>query len=84
MLYAWATEEEFSAWHDKVKAHLGLPRPGINAATGEVDESAQWTNDYTSPTLSGDLVVAYVDDDIASQFSDGLGTPYQATPTVMP
>lgn len=76
MFYSWPSLDSFNAWHDSAKSALGIPYAGRNAATGEIDESAQWTTAYTEPTVvaEGD-VRAYVEDHVASLIPDGLGTP---------
>jgi len=74
MWYSWPNLEAFTVWHDAVCVALGIPYPGRNAATGEVDESAQWTTSYTEPVV-GDDVRAFVDDAVATLVPDGLGVP---------
>lgn len=76
MFYCWLSLDAFNAWHDSAKLALGIPFPGRNAATGEIDESAQWTTAYTEPVIVTDTDVrAYVEDHVASLVPDGLGTP---------
>jgi len=78
MFYAWQTEADFEAWHSVVKEALGIPYANKNSATGEIDENATWTTAYTS--LSEDengVKFARVEDEIAQQFSEGLGTPHE-------
>jgi len=79
--YTWATVEAFDAWHEVIKQALGLPKPGINAKTGHVDVTAAWTTGYTTITeiAEGDYR-ATVEDTIAEQFSEGLGTISEAPP----
>lgn len=78
--YTWTSQEAFDEWHTAVKAELGLPKPGINQATGLVDESAQWTTDYTCAVevAEGDFR-AIVEDDVA-ELVEGLGTPCDPPP----
>lgn len=54
MWYGWTSRSAFDAWHDAVCAALGIPHPGLNAATGEIDEDAQWTTAYVEPTVLAD------------------------------
>lgn len=76
MFYLWLSLESFNGWHDAVKIALGIPYPGRNAGTGEIDESAQWTTSYTEPILVAENDVrAYVDDAVALLVPDGLGVP---------
>lgn len=92
--YTWQSQEDFDTWHEEVKTQLGLPMPGKNAHTGEVDESAQWTTDYTSVTEvgPGDFR-AFVEDRVAQmtrpvpggaedevEVIPGLGTLSEAPP----
>ena len=42
--------ELFNAWHNEIKASLGMPYAAINAFGSEV-ESAQVTSDYTKPHI---------------------------------
>ena len=82
MWYSWATLTAFTAWHDTVCAGLGIPHPGRNAATGEVDEAAQWTTAYTSVVeVTDDDWRAWVGDDIAATYPDGLGAPSDPPPS---
>jgi len=74
MWYSWDTLESFAVWHDAVRTALGMPYPGRNAATGRIDESAQWTTTYTDPIV-GDDVRAHVDQHVAQMVPDGLGVP---------
>jgi hypothetical protein len=78
MFYGWASVDAFDAWHQQVKQHLGIPCPGRNALTGEIDENAQWTEAYTSPVVVSDSDVrAFVEPDIAVRFPYGLGLPVE-------
>jgi len=74
MWYSWPDLQAFSAWHDAVCVALGIPHPGRNAATGEVDPNAQWTTAYTDPIV-GDDVRAYVESHVAEMVPEGLGVP---------
>ena len=76
MFYSWQSLSSFNAWHSHVKEVLGIPHPGRNARTGEIDEDAQWTDEYTNPVIVNQTDVrASVEDEIAVRFPDGLGTP---------
>lgn len=82
MFYLWTSHTDFDAWHTTVCEALGIPHPNRNAATGELDVDAQWTTAYTEVTeVAGDDWRAYVEDDIAAQFPDGLGTPSDPPPS---
>ncbi len=81
MFYLWTSHTDFDAWHTTVCEALGIPHPNRNAATGELDVDAQWTTAYTEVTeVAGDDWRAYVEDEIAAQFPDGLGTPSDPPP----
>lgn len=76
MWYSWLSFDLFNAWHDAAKLALGIPHPGRNAATGEIDESAQWTTAYTEAIVVADNDVrAYVEDSVATLVAEGLGLP---------
>ena len=76
--YTWPTLSEFEIWHSNVITGLNLPRLGQNAATGEIDLNAQATTSYTvAIQISNDDWRAMVEDEIASNFADGLGLPSQ-------
>lgn len=76
MWYSFTSLAAFTAWHDQVCADLGIPHPNRNAATGEVDETAQWTTAYTEP-----VIVA--DDDVRA-FVEPTVTQPNATPSTAP
>lgn len=77
MNYRWETAEAFEAWHSVVKQSLGIPFPNKNSATGKVDENATWTTSYTVLVQDDNGVkCAKVEQEIAEQFSVGLGDPY--------
>jgi hypothetical protein len=85
MWYSWATLSAFTAWHHMVCVGLGIPHPGRNAATGEIDEAAQWTTAYTSVVeVADDDWRAWVADDIAATYPDGLGAPSDPPPSPEP
>lgn len=85
MWYSWQTVGAFDAWHATVCAALGIPHPGRNAATGEIDDDAQWTTAYTSVTeVAADDWRAVVEDDIAADYPDGLGVPCDPPPAPDP
>lgn len=76
MFYKWNSLELFESWHESAKTALGIPFPGRNMATGEIDESAQWTTSYTDAIIvSVDDVRAFVSDQVANLVPDGLGQP---------
>jgi hypothetical protein len=80
MYYRWNSYADFSAWHNTVCAGLGIPHPNRNEASGEIDDDAQWTTAYTEAVeVAADDWQAYVEDDIATQYPDGLGTPVVET-----
>jgi hypothetical protein len=77
MHYSWESEEAFDLWHNEVMSSLGIPHPNKNSETGELDQDATWTTAYTNLNISEDNVLyAKVEDEIAQQFSENLGTPY--------
>lgn len=79
--YTWVSLAAFDAWHDAAKAALGIPHPGVNAATGEVDESAQWTTEYTMVAYIGEGDWrAIVEPEVAALVPDGLGVMSEAPP----
>lgn len=83
MWYSWASSDRFDAWHDTVCAALGLPKPGRNAATGEIDLDAQWTTAYTvAVEVTADDWRAVVEDEIAAAHPAGLGVPCDPPPTL--
>jgi len=77
MHYTWESQEGFDAWHSVVKEALGIPYPNRNSKTGEVDENATWTTAYTElRTDDNGVQYAKVEDNIAEEFAEGLGTPH--------
>lgn len=81
MYYLWPTKADFNTWHDTVCTALGIPHANCNAATGEIDDDAQWTTSYTVVTeVAADDWRAFVEDKIATQFPDGLGVPSEPPP----
>jgi hypothetical protein len=74
MHYRWPDVQAFNAWHDSACAALGIPYPNRNAATGEIDDDAQWTTAYTQPVV-GEDVRAVVEPDVAALVPVGLGVP---------
>jgi hypothetical protein len=81
MWYRWTDLAAFTAWHDAACAALGIPHPGNNAATGELDPDAQWTTAYTNAVQVGaDDVRAVVEDDVAELVPTGLGEPSDPPP----
>jgi hypothetical protein len=77
----WADLASFTVWHTAACAALGIPHPGNNAATGDLDEAAQWTTAYTDPVVvTADDVRAVVEPDVAELVLDGLGVPCDPPP----
>jgi len=78
MNYKWETEKAFDNWHSVVKEALGIPYANKNSATGEIDESATWTTAYTALRSDDNGVkFAKVEEEISTQFSEGLGEPFE-------
>ncbi len=77
--YTWPTFATFTAWHSLAKTELGIPHPGRNAATGEIDPDAQWTTAYTEVVeVAADDWRAVVEDYVVALVPDNLGTPCDA------
>lgn len=85
MFYRWLSLSLFDAWHDAAKLALGIPHPGRNQKTGEIDEQAQWTTAYTDAiVVAEDDVRAFVEDMVAALVPDGLGQPSSPPPEPEP
>lgn len=83
--YSWPSLADFDAWHTTVCTALGIPHPGRNAETGEIDESAQWTTAYTAAVeVAADDWRAVVEPAIAATYPNGLGTPCDPPPSPDP
>jgi len=83
--YTWQTLAEFDAWHTAACTALGIPHPGYNEATGEVDVNAQWTIAYTAAVeVAADDWRAIVESAVAALIPDGLGTPCDPPPSPDP
>lgn len=81
MFYFWLSFDSFNIWHESAKSALGIPYPGRNVATGEIDESAQWTTAYTEPVVvTENDVRAFVEESVAILVPDGLGIPSDPPP----
>ena len=81
MWHQWPDLAAFTAWHDAACVALGIPHPNRNAASGEIDEQAQWTTAYTEPTVVSDGDVrAVVEDHVAALVPHGLGVPCDPPP----
>ena len=81
MFYSWTTLASFNTWHALACSALGIPYPGHNASTGEIDENAQWTTAYTEAiVVAEDDVRAYVEQSVAELVPDGLGVPSEPPP----
>jgi len=68
MWYEWNSEADFDNWHNHLCAELGFPIIGTNQLTGELDENAQKTINYTISFQVSDKYIAMVED----EYSDGL------------
>jgi hypothetical protein len=79
--YTWSTEQAFDVWHQTVITDMNLPRIGFNQATGEPQPEKAQTTAYTEVVLvaQGDYR-AIVEDAVATQFADHLGTLSEAPP----
>ena len=75
MWHQWSDLASFDAWHAAACDALGIPHPGNNAATGELDTDAQWTTAYTDPVVTDDGVLAVVEPDVAALVPNELGEP---------
>lgn len=71
--YKWNNLDDFNAWHQAVKIGLGLPKYGVNEATGEIDPTAQMTENYALPIIATDGVYAIVETEIAEIYTKNLG-----------
>lgn len=81
MWYSFVSFDNFSIWHDSVCTGLGIPHPCVNAATGEIDENSQWVEAYTNVIeISENDWRAFIENDIAVNYSDGIGAPCDAPP----
>lgn len=81
MWYSWSAIASFDAWHETVKQLLGIPHPGYNTLTGEIDVNAQWTTAYTqSVVVAENDVRAYVEDTVAELVPQGLGVLSESPP----
>jgi len=79
--YTWPTQEEFNVWHQTVIDGIGLPRVGVNQATGEPQPDKTQTIAYTNIEFVADSDWrAIVEDAVATQFADHLGTLSEAPP----
>ena len=57
--------EAFDAWHETIKAQLGLPKLSVDADGNEIPDSVLIT-DYTKPVIKADDdVQAFVEDEYA-------------------
>ena len=61
MWWRFNSLEAFDAWHVGVCEAAGLPRPGVNQLTGEVEPDAQWTTGVAIGLVQPDgSVVAFI------------------------
>jgi hypothetical protein len=85
MWYSWPDEQSFDAWHTAACNALGIPHPGYNEATGELDPDAQWTTAYTQPIkVSPTDWRAIVEPAVAVTCPNGLGAPCDPPPSPDP
>lgn len=75
--YEWNSLEDFNTWHEAKKIELGLPKPGVNQKTGQVDEASTWTTEYTSVMQVDGKWIGVVED----LHSSGLSTTLLRPPT---
>jgi len=81
MWHRWTNQAAFDVWHTAACDALGIPHAGNNAATGELDEAAQWTTAYTEPVaVAADDVRAVVEPQVAELVPTGLGEPSDPPP----
>ena len=66
--YEWPTLSDFDNWHNRLKEQLGYPLFSQNQASGEIDESAPLTEDYTIVYEVENKWIALVED----EYADGL------------
>jgi hypothetical protein len=79
--YSWPDLPSFDAWHAAACTAVGIPHPGYNEATGEVDPDAQWTTAYTAVVeVAADDWRAIVEPAVAALIPDGLGVPCDPPP----
>lgn len=77
--YRWPSLQAFTAWHAAACDAMAIPHPNKNAATGEVNHSAQWTVAAVAPVvIADDDVRAYVPIDVPTV--DGLGDESEPPP----
>jgi hypothetical protein len=81
MWHHWPNLAAFTEWHTAVCQALGIPHPNRNAATGEIDESAQWTTAYTEPVIVADDDVRAVVEEHVAGLVPGVGEPCDPPPT---
>lgn len=82
MWFSWSSVGEFNAWHSDTCTLLGLPRPGRNVSTGEIQADAEWTSLYTTAYVVSDSDIrAFVENDVVSLSPNMLGIPSEEPPT---
>lgn len=74
--YEWDTEEEFNIWHDAIRERLNYPLMSYIQSSGELDETAPLTTDYTKVKLVEGKYIGRVEESEA----EGL-TPTDIRPT---
>lgn len=81
MWYSWGSATDFNAWHKDTCVLLGLPRPGKNLQTGEIDSTAEWTTSYTTAyVVSESDIRAFVEPDVVKLSPNMLGNPSEEPP----
>lgn len=82
MWYRWASAQDFFAWHKDTCVLLGLPRPGRNVLTGEIDATAEWTTSYTTAFIIDETDFrAFVEDSVAILSPNMLGVISEMPPS---
>lgn len=61
--YEWNSEAEFVAWHDSIKAQLGLPKMSKDEFGNDVEPLV---DGYTTVSQVGDKWIALAEDTYAS------------------
>lgn len=79
----WNSLDSFNAWHDGIKAILGLPKPSMNE-NGEIVKDAVITDSYVLPIIVAEDDIRALIDEV---YANGLETSvnpivsrYEATP----
>lgn len=76
MWYSWSSLQDFNIWHDIVCYKKGIPHPGMNLETGEIEEESQWTTSYTKVMeINSNDWRAIVEDDVVDLDPVHMGVP---------